>query len=92
MSERMTETAWLPRARINAIVASSAAAERGAANKPAIIVRARVNLLRTVQRRCQLLAAGIIGFVGARSGSSAFQVGDGHGAGGKTTGAGESLL
>jgi chromate transporter len=31
-----------------------------------------------------VLAAGIIGFLGARSGSSAFQVGGGHGAGGST--------
>src|SRR5712672_3935056 len=38
-----------------------------------------------------VLAAGIIGFVGARSGSSAFQVGE-HSPGGKTDGAGESLL
>jgi len=38
-----------------------------------------------------VLAAGIIGFVGARSGSSAFQVGE-HSAGGKADGAGESLL
>src|SRR5260370_32217004 len=38
-----------------------------------------------------VLAAGIIGFVGARSGSSAFQVGE-HGPEGKTDGAGESLL
>src|SRR6266550_9520366 len=38
-----------------------------------------------------VLAAGIIGFVGARRGSSAFQVGE-HGPGGKTDGAGESLL
>jgi chromate transporter len=38
-----------------------------------------------------VLTAGIIGFVGARSGSSAFQVG-GHGPGGKTAGDGESLL
>jgi chromate transporter len=38
-----------------------------------------------------VLAAGVIGFLGARSGSSAFQVGE-HGAGGKTDGAGESLL
>jgi hypothetical protein len=37
MSERITQTAWLPRARINAIVASSAAAESGAANKPAMM-------------------------------------------------------
>jgi chromate transporter len=36
-------------------------------------------------------AAGIIGFVGARSGSSAFQVGE-HSPGGKTVGVGESLL
>src|SRR5437588_3905338 len=38
-----------------------------------------------------VLAAGIIGFVGARSGSSAFQVGE-HSPGGKAAGAGESLL
>src|SRR6266550_3722778 len=38
-----------------------------------------------------VLAAGIIGFVGARSGSGAFQVGE-HGPGGKTDGASESLL
>jgi len=31
-----------------------------------------------------VLAAGVIGFLGARSGSSAFQVGGGHGAGGRT--------
>jgi chromate transporter len=39
-----------------------------------------------------VLAAGSIGFVGARSGSSAFQVGGGHAAAGKTVAAGESLL
>jgi chromate transporter len=39
-----------------------------------------------------VLAAGIIGFAGARGGSSAFQVGGGHGASGKTVAAGESLL
>src|SRR5438067_4269917 len=38
-----------------------------------------------------VLAAGIIGFVGARSGSSAFQVGE-HSPGGKADGAAESLL
>ena len=38
-----------------------------------------------------VLSAGVIGFVGARSGSSSFQVGA-HGPGGKTAGAGESLL
>src|SRR5712672_1312241 len=38
-----------------------------------------------------VLAAGIIGFVGARSGSSAFQVGE-HGPGGKAEGTAESLL
>jgi chromate transporter len=38
-----------------------------------------------------VLAAGIIGFVGARGGSSAFQVGE-HSPGGKTASAGESLL
>src|SRR5438132_1131630 len=38
-----------------------------------------------------VLAAGIIGFVGARRGSSAFQVGE-HGPGRKTDGAGESLI
>src|SRR5438105_10088833 len=38
-----------------------------------------------------VLAAGIIGFVGARRGSSAFQIGE-HGPGGKTDRAGESLL
>src|SRR5947199_4779199 len=35
-----------------------------------------------------VLAAGVIGYIGARSGSSAFQ-GGGHGHGGKTAGAGE---
>jgi chromate transporter len=38
-----------------------------------------------------VLAAGIIGFVGARRGSSAFQVGE-HSPGGKIDGAGEGLL
>src|SRR5437763_5784243 len=38
-----------------------------------------------------VLAAGIIGFVGARSGSSAFQVGE-HSPGGKAEGTAESLL
>jgi len=38
-----------------------------------------------------VLAAGIIGFVGARSGSSAFQVGE-HSPGGKADGTAESLL
>jgi chromate transporter len=38
-----------------------------------------------------VVAAGLIGFVGARAGSSAFQVG-GHGPGGKGAGDGESLL
>ena len=38
-----------------------------------------------------VLAAGVIGFVGARAGSSSFQVGE-HGAGGKADGAGEGLL
>jgi len=38
-----------------------------------------------------VLAAGVIGFLGARSGSSAFQVGE-HSPEGKTDGAGESLL
>src|SRR6266700_518428 len=39
-----------------------------------------------------VLAAGIIGFVGARAGSGAFQVGGGHGAGGKGVADSESLL
>jgi len=38
-----------------------------------------------------VLAAGVIGYSGARSGSSAFQVGE-HGPGGKTDRVGESLL
>src|SRR5437868_13984502 len=38
-----------------------------------------------------VLAAALIGFVGARTGSSSFQVGE-HSAGGKADGAGESLL
>src|SRR5437870_12897252 len=38
-----------------------------------------------------VLAAGVIGFVGARSGSSTFQVGE-HSPGGKADGAAESLL
>ncbi|GAC1335363.1 MAG: chromate efflux transporter [Beijerinckiaceae bacterium] len=39
-----------------------------------------------------VLAAGIIGFVGARTGSRAFQVGGGHGASGKGIADSESLL
>jgi chromate transporter len=39
-----------------------------------------------------VLAAGIIGFIGARAGSSAFQVGGGHGSGGKGVADRESLL
>jgi chromate transporter len=39
-----------------------------------------------------VLAAGVIGFVGARSGSTAFQVGGGHGHGSSTAGADDSLL
>src|SRR6266436_3015172 len=39
-----------------------------------------------------VLAAAIIGFVGARAGSSAFQVGGGHGPGGKGVADAESLL
>ena len=39
-----------------------------------------------------VLAAGIIGFVGARTGSSAFQVGEGHGPGGKGVADSESRL
>jgi chromate transporter len=39
-----------------------------------------------------VLAAGVIGFVGARAGSSAFQVGEGHGPGGKGVADSESLL
>jgi chromate transporter len=39
-----------------------------------------------------VLAAGIIGFVGARCGSTAFQVGGGHGRGSSKTGADDSLL
>lgn len=39
-----------------------------------------------------VLAAGIIGFIGARTGSSAFQVGGGHGPGGKGVADSESLL
>src|ERR1700676_563271 len=39
-----------------------------------------------------VLAAAIIGFIGARTGSSAFQVGGGHGPGGKGIADGESAL
>ncbi len=39
-----------------------------------------------------VLAAGAIGFLGARTGSSAFQVGGGHGPAGKGVADGESLL
>src|SRR6266852_341983 len=39
-----------------------------------------------------VLAAGIIGFIGARAGSGAFQVGGGHGPGGKGVADSESLL
>ena len=39
-----------------------------------------------------VIAAGIIGFVGARTGSGAFQVGSGHGFGAAQAGRGESLL
>ena len=39
-----------------------------------------------------VIAAGIIGFVGARSGSGAFQVGGGHGSGAAKAGKDESLL
>ncbi len=39
-----------------------------------------------------VLAAGVIGFVGARAGSTAFQVGGGHGGGAKSVADGESLL
>ena len=45
MSERITETAWLPRAPMNATGASSATARRGVAETTAITVRARMKRL-----------------------------------------------
>src|SRR5229473_174434 len=52
----------------------------------------RAVLLGRDGRPLIVLAAGIIGFVGARAGSSAFQVGGGHGPGGKGVADSESLL